>query len=93
MKIEISDVSFVVFVLMLITGVALVVLSSMEEKTEIGKCYDRYGNQIIGEQCIVKTQVTDNYFNIGILSAYIGIVGIVIQSLSMAFFGSNERYY
>ena len=48
-------------------------LSFLDTEIEMGDCFDRYGNKIIGQQCEVEIPVDSWISNIGIFIMLIGL--------------------
>ncbi|KKN56678.1 hypothetical protein LCGC14_0569950 [marine sediment metagenome] len=79
-------ITIMIIGVLLLIGTMIHLTKNLETETheELGKCYDRYGSELIDQECIVK--VCDNceeglflYGSLGVLSFILIIVGNILM--------------
>ena len=56
-----------------------------KDQIEIGKCYDRFGNEIIGEECLIKQDINDVMF--------LNTISIILIIILAMFFNSSTTLF
>ena len=73
----------------LLIGIGMLIMFAVSEKSsEIGKCYDKNGNEIIGVSCIIEDSLAnptlDLIYHYGLIPMWlIGLTGVVIGSVDL----------